>query len=608
MGEGEQDAERRAELVVVALPGVQRFLEEARSTGDVAAASGIYARLAGEVARSLRAEPGADLVLPAAALLDEPEEQRGMPNRVVALLPAGTGADVAARAVAAADKAWQDLIRDVWRLRQTAEVPRTPGFPVLHWVCVPAGNGGYEEQWRQAQRLLAARRRVRDFAPVPEDDWRRRDLCSLSPRWPAVPAREIPPRVPGYDKNARLSVVGWVKHRWARVNREAVNRDDHEERFPSTASIASAAYRREVLRHRADVDVRRPLEALERAGRALGAVPEVPVPGLARDIPAAGLGRWLGISGGPWVYPGRWRPAAVTREAGPVDDLAQLARAGELAARDLVEAMGKRGVQLAAYLAVVVQDLDRMGEFLSGGAADAKLKRIKVSSDEHRQRSTDLLTVEVKQRRALRSAELLGVPVYAGGDDLLAFTTAATALKAAEDCHDAIPPSLPWASTAVLYFHYHASIRQAMSEARRLLDAAKDGVPGKHGLAVGYLRRSGASSVSIQPWSGPDGGSSAGLFGIFADGQAGHLSPRLAADLLRDAGELTALAEASERLYRAELARLVRRHADDRVDRTTAGRVARALAWLGDHEHAPDKLPGPHVAAQVGVFLRQEAR
>lgn len=234
--------------------------------------------------------------------------------------------------------------------------------------------------------------------------------------------------------------------------------------------------------------------------------------------------------------------------------------------------------------------------------------RVEVSTNEHSRVSTALLSVAEQQRSALRSPELLGIPVYAGGDDLLAFTTAASALKAAETCHDAIPASLPWASTAVLYFHYHASIRQAMHEARRLLEAAKDRVPGKHGLAVGYMRRSGASAVSIQPWPGPDGGSSAGLFGIFARGQASRLSPRLAADLLRDAGEFTALAEASQALYRAELARLVRRHSGDRDDRVTAARVAGALEWLGEHEHAPDELPGPHAAAQVGVFLRQEAR
>jgi hypothetical protein len=154
------------------------------------------------------------------------------------------------------------------------------------------------------------------------------------------------------------------------------------------------------------------------------------------------------------------------------------------------------------------------------------------------------------------------VPVYAGGDDLLAFVPASTALTAAEQCHDAIPLSLPTASTAVLFFHYHASIQAAMSQARRLLKDAKEHVEGKHALAVGYLRRSGTSAVSIQPWPGREGASSAELFRLFALGGAEQLSPRLVSDLERDAGELAALRAASERLYLAELARLVRRHTE----------------------------------------------
>jgi hypothetical protein len=34
---------------------------------------------------------------------------------------------------------------------------------------------------------------------------------------------------------------------------------------------------------------------------------------------------------------------------------------------------------------------------------------------------------------------------------------------------------------------------------------------GKHGLAVGYLRRSGACAVSIQPWADREGNSSASV-------------------------------------------------------------------------------------------------
>jgi hypothetical protein len=158
-----------------------------------------------------------------------------------------------------------------------------------------------------------------------------------------------------------------------------------------------------------------------------------------------------------------------------------------------------------------------------------------------------------------------------------------------------------------VFFHYHASIQHAMSEARALLEAAKERVNGKHALAVGYLRRSVVSAASVQRWTGHGEASTADLFGIFARGQANRLSPRLAADLERDADELAGLLRVSERYYRAELARLVRRHSEG-GDREDAARAAGALDWLGRHERAPRSRPGPHVAADVGVFLRQEAR
>jgi hypothetical protein len=117
-----------ADLVVVALPGVQRFIAEARSTSDVSAASGIYSRLAEEVVRSFQAEPGGELILPEA----EPEtpgkeaEESGMPNRVVALLPAGTGTAAAVRAVTAARNAWRVWVRMscTWQTTPLSPKPR----------------------------------------------------------------------------------------------------------------------------------------------------------------------------------------------------------------------------------------------------------------------------------------------------------------------------------------------------------------------------------------------------------------------------------------------------------------------------------------------------
>jgi len=111
------------------------------------------------------------------------------------------------------------------------------------------------------------------------------------------------------------------------------------------------------------------------------------------------------------------------------------------------------------------------------------------------------------------------------------------------------------------------------------------------------------------------------MFGVFTAAHGRQLSPGLLADLDRDSGELARLSASAPELYRAELGRLVRRHADGEAGkaRDSAAEAAETLDWLGKHEAASRPGPDagealgagesrPQLAARVGVFLRQEAR
>ncbi|MGH3119537.1 MAG: Cas10/Cmr2 second palm domain-containing protein [Streptosporangiaceae bacterium] len=592
-GQGGQD-----DLVVLALPGVQRFIAEARSTSDVRAASQIYARLASMAAATCQ-EAGGKLVLPSG--LADPDS---MPNRVAAVFPPGSGADAARKMQKAVHEKWFGWLGEIL----PHGVVETPGMPLVHWVCMPAGDGGYRDQWQEGQRLLAARRMVRDFQAV---EWRRRALCSLGPRWPAVD----PPKGLKAHEKATLSAAGWVKRRW---------RELHDlEGFPSTSSIASAPFRLAVLESLDDREVYAAVSDLARAAREViraiqdGDVRETRIVGLPE--PKTDLGKWFASTAGPWVYPARWQAESLAGETGT--DPAAISAVvvdGRKAASKLHEVMKARRVpEPTAYLAVMVQDIDGLGRFLGGEASSVSGARIEPSVASHRRVSELLGDTAREQSRVLEEAEFLGVPVYAGGDDLLAFTPARTALMAARRCHEKMPPELPTASTAVLFFHYHTGLQIALTRARRLLDEAKHRVDGKHALAVGYLRGSGVSEVSIQPWPGPDGRDTADLFRVFATDAEHPLSPRLLADLERDHAELARLSRQHPAHYRAELTRLVRRHiaggqvgGGDAV--SAAARAAAALEWLGAHENAgPPRAPEvswPDLAARVGVFLRQEAR
>jgi len=167
------------DLVVIALPGVQRFIRESRSTSDTRSASEIVAELAAYVAAEICASPGCELVIPAP---DSAGTDAGMPNRVVALAPAGSGEELARRVKLAVEERWSNWVSAL-KLPHADTSSALPGFPGTQWVCVPCGSGGYPEQWERAQSLLSARKRVRDFTPVEELG---RELCMMSPQWPAT--------------------------------------------------------------------------------------------------------------------------------------------------------------------------------------------------------------------------------------------------------------------------------------------------------------------------------------------------------------------------------------------------------------------------------------
>lgn len=569
-----------ADLVVIALPGVQRLISEAQSTADVHAGSQIVASLAAVAATRVR-EQGAELVIPAT------EQAEGMPNRVVALAPRGRGADLAHQAVEAVRESWRGHLAELF-----PDPPATPGMPGVVWVCVPDEGQGYPAQWARAHKLLAARRRIRDFD---HQEWAGREICALSPRWPA---EAVPPARLKEHERAALSAVNWVKRRWR-------TRPDGE-RFPSTPSIASAPFRRDVLKlahgdGESAAQINSAIEALYHAESAMGGSRETRVSGLPTGTTSAT--EWFSRSGGPWVYPERWQASTLARDTGrEASALIPLVNAGRAALQQLIELARGSGLSPPrTYLAIIVQDLDGMGRFLAGEGQDAGGAVLDVQPQRHREVSELLGTLGGSQTQRLRSDDLLGVPVYAGGDDLLAFTPAPSALAAAQACHDLIPAELPTASTAVVFFHYHAGLQTALTHARQLLERAKQLVDGKHALAVSYLRRSGVSDASIHPWSLCGGRSAAAALQVFTRSARHPLSPRLVADLERDHTELATL---HRQTHRAELLRLVRRHLGGMVDgqADAAREVTSALLQLGGED-----MKNLVHAARVGVFLRQEA-
>lgn len=643
VGDARVDDEN-GDLVVVALGGVQRFIAESRTTADLASASRIVAALA-QAAATACGEHAA-LVFPREVVGTEPDAAGrtdrtvrrvsdsagepvrttpGAPNRVVAIAPEGAGEQAARAAAAAVHDRWAELLRRTYE-PDPPPGDGTPGMPDIAWVSIPASAGDYAMRWRLAQRALAARRRVRNFAPVTE---RGRRLCGQSPRWPEA---RVPAKARKHDRDERLAAANWVKRRY----RTFTTGEDAGENagFASTYSIASAPYRRALLDRLGAEPVREAVTGLRGAVLAVTRQRETPVPGLTWPK-GDELAAWVATSAGPWLYETRWSPRALVREYG--DELkkrhglderslprtcAELAERGVAALRTLLAAVDPQVRRPpTAYLAVLAQDLDDMGAYLSGEMPGGRGQaRIAVRADVHRDVSGRLKALADAQVRALSGGDTPAVPIYAGGDDLLAFAPAAMALAAGRAVHDLVlDADLRTASTAVVFFHVQGSLRRAVGTAQGLLDRAKERLGDKHGLAVAYLRRSGMRAESIQPWTPSEGAAVIELFELLRDDQEHRLSPRLVSDLDRDEDEFALLARTAglEEFFEAEVRRLVDRHTGGPHTRRRTeqvGRTARALVDLGWRERSVSRASGGHPssfpvpAARVGVFLRQEAQ
>jgi len=593
-----------ADLVLLAVGGVQPFIAESRKTADVAGAS-LAVRQVVAAAASWALAGLVDqgelygLVMPDPDVLADSGERVpvGISNKIVFLAPMGTGVPLAKNAADAARREWARLVA-----RTHGVEVDTPGMPDLTWVCVTGDVGGdeaYQAVWRSAKKALDQRKRARWFAISRTTT---RALCAQSP---LLPAADVPsgPRgmgVPDHERRERLSAAGWVK-------RSVGNKTyGPGKRFPSTTVVASSPFRARLVQRAAEnADLRDELiPLLVRLADMVpgGEVDHAPLPGETPSSLSV-----LSTRLGTLISPDAWESRVLRDEYG--DDAGRHAAAGRGIAGRIKRLAERYDVPaLTPYYAIVVQDLDRLGERLGG-----------LNLADQRAASGVLTELGRHQRELSRQAGHLGVPVFAGGDDFLAFVPAATALPLAAELrrftgdHLRNAPSLNGvtASTAVVFSHMTSPLREAIATAQRALDGAKQArgagyAAQRNALTVVVLRRGGERARTIQPWY-PAGGRNAVelLCSVAPDAQ---FSGRLAGRLERDRDELNRLASHSRAAVRAtahdEVRRLVSRQGG-------SAEVAEAVITLGEHERRPpDEDPrfDPVPATLVARFLAQECR
>ena len=541
-------AEPGADLVIVAISGVQRFIAEARSAADLRAGSVLMSELATVMRDVVRAP--AEVIIPAA------DTGLGAPNRVAAMVPAGEGPVLAEAMAQAVGLAWERQLAEAFR--GVGAAPRqTLGFPAVQWVVAHADADGYRGQWQRAQDALVARKRVRDF---PAHDEAQAKVCSLTGRWAALSGEGAPISAYNVRRSEALSAVGHVK-RWHGRRRGSG--------FPSTLSVASAPFRDAIIRQGEEdaalwdgvASINGAFEALygscEGAAQAALRRGSGILPGMSSSSDEALT--WLRETEGAWCAAETWDPDALRRDY----DLAaapgrKLCENGRAAAVRLAHAAGDAGISpVTPYLTVLAQDADHMGEKLSDFRHAGTEPR-----GWHRRISQALGAIASRQRTEIESSAHLGQVVYAGGDDLLALVPAGSALAAARRVNQmfakdeelaAVLGGPPSASTVAVFFHASWPLQSAITAAQRLLKDAKE--RSRPGLGVAVLNRGGQRARVVLPWH--DSGAVTGKLMIghletLAAAISGPLSGRLAAGLETDR---VALAELSRDWLVRELTR-----------------------------------------------------
>ncbi|MEC9346271.1 MAG: type III-B CRISPR-associated protein Cas10/Cmr2 [Pseudomonadota bacterium] len=255
-----------------------------------------------------------------------------------------------------------------------------------------------------------------------------------------------------------------------------------------------------------------------------------------------GLDDWRSKSRGSWS--GRWVHSRNETEAGD-DDLPP-----EDLARAIAQARQKESPP--AYYAVILCDGDNMGEWLSGeraprlsdllsdGTGMLKEARLPAGPSWHAVIARALSAFSTRLAPRIVS-DALGTLVYSGGDDVLAFVPAETALQCARTLRAAFGGSLgrgnlasdegwysfstdgpehltlgPTASLSagIVFAHHKDNLAEVLAAARRAEKLAKHS--GRDRFAVLAMRRSGEHSCAAARWGDIDWLD--GLVGSFRNG------------------------------------------------------------------------------------------
>jgi len=396
-------------LLLITLGPVQEFIAQARRTRDLWYGSHLLSELGRAAARAL-IDCGARLVLPSmeagdpelevclAPLRANRQPPLSIANKILAEVPPGLSPEQLARSARAAVIAfWRDEVAAPVKQRcagllaadiDEAWAEQIKSFLEFYATWAPLDD--YAETRRALEQTLAARKNLREFAPwtrqrgnVPKSslDGARETVLGRPRQRDAKLATRF--RIADAEQ---LDAVGLVKRAGGNPGQ-----------FVPIVNVALAPWVALGAREVADE-----LDALRAACREAGLAQVTRALPCCQDFPFDAS----------VLLPSRW--TALFEEQNLRGD-------PETWGRDHVRPLLRQVGEPYPYVACLVADGDRMGALLDGlGSADA-----------HRELSRQLAAFSVRAREIVEK-EHMGVLVYAGGDDVLAFVPVSQALACAE--------------------------------------------------------------------------------------------------------------------------------------------------------------------------------
>lgn len=481
-------------LLALTVGPVQDFIAAARRTRDLWFGSFLLSEISKAAAKSVR-DQGGKLIFPAPASDEdlEPGSPFNVANVIVAELDGGDPPAIAGAAKEGAMRRWGDFADQVFNQYQgviRADIWDDQFGDVIEFYAAwHPRSGDYRADRLSLMRLLAARKRCRDFLPakgragVPKSslDGLRESVLGPPREWPERSRRRL-----RLQEGEQLDVVGLVKRTW--------QPDGGNLSYPSVARIAADPWIRLLQSNGVDLD---PLIA---ACRALGrdVVHEFDTTG-HRGHPQYEAFPFEGTV----LFRSRHRDLRAEAEIATDDSaFARLVSALDAISRAAKEKGLPRDPN--PYLGVLVADGDRMGAALSNLS----------SPDAHREFSRALAGFAASAREIVHRH--YGVLVYSGGDDVLAFAPVDRCLDCARELHHAFRGALAQWSTAeapltlsvgLAIAHFMEPLEDLLGHGRAAERHAKHprrediGPKDRNGLAVHVVKRGGGPVAFRANWS-----------------------------------------------------------------------------------------------------------